>query len=79
MAQEVEVWSLYQGIQGVASLSYNKVDFELNCKIVVDEVNNKMNINHPKYDSIIQNCQTLLHHDNDFIIVFTRRIAVLLM
>ncbi|XP_045831364.1 uncharacterized protein LOC123922710 [Trifolium pratense] len=73
-AQEAEAWSLYQGIQWVASLGYNKVVFELDCKIVVDDVN-KMSINQSEYGSIIQNCRTLLHHYNDFIVVFTRRQA----
>jgi hypothetical protein len=53
-------------------LGYNKVIFELDCKIVVDDVN-KMSINQLEYGSIIQNCRTLLHHYNDFIVVFARR------
>jgi ribonuclease HI len=73
-AQEAEAWSLYQGIQWVANLGYNKVIFELDCKIVVDDVN-KMSINQSEYGSIIQNCRTLLHHYNNFIVVFARRQA----
>jgi hypothetical protein len=34
-----------------------------------------MSINQSEYGSIIQNCRTLLHHYNDFIVVFDRRQA----
>jgi len=71
---EGEAWGLYQGIQWISSLGYHNVIFELDCKMVVDDVHNsKMNLS--EYGSIIQNCRTLLDHYNDFVVVFTRRQA----
>jgi hypothetical protein len=46
----------------------------MDCKMVVDDVNN-MKPNHSEYDSIIQDCGTLLSNYNDFIVVFTRHQA----
>jgi len=46
--------------------------FELDCKMVVDDVHNSK-IDLFKYGSIIQNCRTLFDHYNDFVVVFIRR------
>jgi len=71
---EGEAWGLYQGIQWISLLGYHNVIFELDCKMVVDDVHNsKMNLY--EYGSIIQNCRTLLDHYNNFVVVFTRRQA----
>lgn len=41
---EGEAWGLYQGIQWIVSLRYQKVLFEMDCKMVVDDVQqNKAN------------------------------------
>jgi hypothetical protein len=56
----------------MVSLGYHKVFLEMDCKMVVDDVNN-MKANHSQYGSIIQDCRTLLRNYNDFIVVFTRR------
>ncbi|MCI29396.1 60S ribosomal protein L23, partial [Trifolium medium] len=57
-AAEGEAWSLYQGMQWIVTLGYNKVIFELDCKMVVDDVNN-MRLNLSEYVSIIQDSLTL--------------------
>ncbi|PNX88910.1 hypothetical protein L195_g045024 [Trifolium pratense] len=36
---EAEAWSLHQGLQWVANMGYRKVVFEMDCKVVVDDVN----------------------------------------
>jgi len=72
--EEGEAWVLYQGIQWISSLGYHNVIFELDSKMVVDDVlNSKMNLF--EYGSIIEKCKTLLDHYNDFVVVFTRRQA----
>jgi hypothetical protein len=68
---EGEAWGLYQDIQWISSLGYHRVIFELDCKMVVEDVHNSK-INLFEYGSIIQNCRTLFDHYNDFVIVFTR-------
>jgi hypothetical protein len=70
---EAEVWSLNQGIRWMVSLMrYHKVYLKMNCKMIVDDVNN-IKANHSEYGSIIQNYKILLSNYNDFIIVFTKR------
>jgi hypothetical protein len=51
-ASEAKAWSLKQGIHWMVSLEYHKVYIEMNCKMVVDDVNN-MKPNHTEHDSII--------------------------
>jgi hypothetical protein len=58
----------------MVSLGYHKVFLEMDCKMVVDDVNN-MKANDSEYDSIIQDCKTLVSNYNDFIVVFIRRQA----
>jgi hypothetical protein len=56
----------------MVSLGYHKVYLKMNCKMVVDDVNN-IKANHSNYGSIIQEYRSLLSNYNGFIIVFTKR------
>jgi ribonuclease HI len=71
-SSEAEAWSLNQGIPWRVSLGYHKIYLEMDCKIVVDDVNN-MKHNQSKYSPIIHDCRTLLSNYNNFIVVFTSR------
>jgi ribonuclease HI len=73
-AAEGEAWGLYQGIKWITSSGYHKVVFELDCKMVVDDIHNNYP-NHSEYGSIIQDCKNILDLYNDFVVVFTRRQA----
>ncbi|RHN55650.1 hypothetical protein MtrunA17_Chr5g0420211 [Medicago truncatula] len=56
---EGEAWDLYQDIQWISSLGYHDVIFELDCKMVADDVHNsKMNLS--EYGSIIQTLEPYL-------------------
>jgi hypothetical protein len=50
------------------------VVFELDCKIVVDDIHYNYP-NHSEYGSIIQDCKNILDLYNDFVVVFTRQQA----
>jgi hypothetical protein len=71
---EGEAWGLYQCIKWITSSGYDhKVVFELDCKMVVDDIHNNYP-NHSEYGSIIQDCKNIyLISNNDFVVVFTRR------
>ncbi|MCI37991.1 hypothetical protein A2U01_0059219, partial [Trifolium medium] len=44
-AAEAKAWGLCKGIEWIAQLGHNKVMFELDCKMVVDDVHkNKSNL-----------------------------------
>jgi ribonuclease HI len=45
---EAEVWSLLQGLEWIASLDYNKVIIEMDCKMVVEDTSPKPNRSSPK-------------------------------
>jgi ribonuclease HI len=55
-AAEGEAWGLYQCIKWITSFGYHKVVFELDCKMVVDDIHNKYP-NHSDYGSVIQDCK----------------------
>jgi hypothetical protein len=55
-------------------LGYNKVIFELDCKMVVDDVHTDKP-NRSEYGSLIVNCRTLLSSYPDYVVVFARRQA----
>ena len=73
-AAEAEAWGLCKGIEWIAQLGYNKVIFEMDCKMVVDDVH-KYKPNRSEYGSIIRNCRTLLSNYSDFVVGFARRQA----
>jgi hypothetical protein len=61
-------------LKWIAQLGYNKVIFEMGCKMVVDDVH-KYKPNRSEYGSIIRNCRTLLSNYSDFVVGFARRQA----
>ncbi|PNX58463.1 hypothetical protein L195_g059204, partial [Trifolium pratense] len=50
-AAEAEAWCLQQSLQWISTLGYTKVLFEMDCKMVVDDVHNNPN-NSMVYSSI---------------------------
>ncbi|KAK2362458.1 hypothetical protein QL285_087521 [Trifolium repens] len=74
MYTAAEAWGLCKGIEWIAQLGYNKVIFEMDCKMVVDDVH-KYKPNRSEYGSIIRNCRTLLSNYSDFVVDFARRQA----
>lgn len=69
-ASEGEVRGLLQGLNWIVSLEYNHVIFELDCKMVIDDVHSEK-LNHLKYGSVLQDCKILLENYNNYQVVFT--------
>ncbi|KAK2448162.1 hypothetical protein QL285_007458 [Trifolium repens] len=73
-AAEAEAWGLCKGIEWIAQFGHNKVIFEMDCKMVVDDVH-KYRPNRSEYGSLIRHCRTLLSNYSDFVVGFARRQA----
>jgi hypothetical protein len=71
---EGEACGLQQAIMWMKMLGYYKMIFEMDCKMIVDDVYNQkqkfLNMVH-----LLINCRTILSHHSNFIIGFTRRQA----
>jgi hypothetical protein len=68
---EGEAWGPQQAMRWMEMLGYHKVIFEMDCKMVVDDVHNKKQ-NVSEHGSLIDECRTILSNHSDFIIAFTR-------
>jgi ribonuclease HI len=73
-AAEAEAWGLRKRIEWIAQLGYNKVIFEMNRKMVVNDVH-KYKPNRSEYGSLIRNCKTLLSNYSDLVVGFAGRPA----
>jgi hypothetical protein len=69
---EGETWWLQQATLWMEMLIYHKVIFEMDCKMVVDDVHNKK-YNNSEYGSLFDDCRIILSNHSDFIVAFTRR------
>jgi hypothetical protein len=56
-------------VDGDARISQS--NFEMDCKMVVDDVHNKKQ-NNSEYGSLIDDCRTIFSNHSDFIVAFTR-------
>jgi hypothetical protein len=60
-----EAWGFLQNLKCIESLDDHNVIFELNCKMVDDDVHtNKLNLS--EHGSNIQECKTFLHRKDPF-------------
>lgn len=64
-ASEGEVRGLLQGLNWIVSLEYNHLIFELDWKMVIDDVHSEK-LNHLKYGLVFQDCKILLENYNNY-------------
>jgi hypothetical protein len=71
---EGEACGLQQAMMWMEMLGYHKVIFEIDCKMVVDDVHNKKQ-NNSEYCTVVDDCRTILSNHSYFLVAFTRRQA----
>jgi len=52
---ESEAWGLHQGLKWITTLGHQKVIFESDCKMLVDDVHSNK-VNHSEYGLIVKSC-----------------------
>jgi ribonuclease HI len=74
LSHEAEAWGLKTTIFWLRNLGYSSVVIELDCKLVVDDINNKLNFC-TEFGMLLYACKTSLFALSNFMISFIRRQA----
>jgi len=61
---ESEAWELHQGLKWITTLGHQRIIFESDCKMLVDEVHSNK-VNHSGYELIVKSCRNLLQNFNN--------------